>query len=531
MIPLNVFPTEFPVGLTTGKYPPYAILSDTKLKDLEMWSDGTSGTHGVFAPTNYASTEQTLITNNNTALAAIFSTDDNSYTSAGTKKKILGNYFNTYRSISKASIYSDELFATTTTLASSTTDHQDILEIGTDKILVVFADSADSNKLKGYICTLSGKSTVTAGTVFTIDTTATCIYPRIAKLADDKFVVAWGVGNTIKTAVATVSGTTPTFGATANATTNSSEFNGICKLDTDKFALTFVDNTSNKINGIAATVATTTITYGSAVQIYGGDADPAYGGSSDATTRGRNCTIQLGTDKMFTIWGQATGTTTRHAVCTFSGTVLTAGTSNTIANADINYNQPLEAVKVDTDKVMVIGGTSTAVNAVVITVSGTTTTVGTTKAITSASTLVSRHMIVKSSSEVLVMVNALISGSYVTYANILRVSGSTITTTDSVSPTVGGGTLPTGGCFLQTTNYTVGFGRRSTGTVSVAAIRHLSVTIAVNGSTAITGTTVPFFDFVSINKEAVGRKLYMSVTNANAFTQNIVFSKLYANVE
>jgi len=72
--------------------------------------------------------------------------------------------------------------------------------------------------------------------------------------------------------------------------------------------------------------------------------------------------------------------------------------------------------------------------------------------------------------------------------------------------------------------------RRSEG-VGVHAVRHMSVTIDVNGSNAITGTTVPFFDFVAINKEAVGRKLYMLVTNANAFTQNIVFSKLYANVE
>jgi len=526
MLTINATPFKSPIGLSTGKYTPYAVLTDNKCVDLDTWSDGTSGTHGLLYPINYATTEQTLINTNMTAAQGIFTIDDNSYATTATKKKILGNFYNEYKNVSRVGLFLDDMFANSTTLNASTGARR-IVEIATDKVAVVYIDSADSSKCKVLIVELTNNGTATAGSVYTLDNTAICYTPNVVALGTDKFVATWGRSNTQHASVCTVSGTVVTVGSAASATTNSSSPNGIVKLDTDKFAMSFVDNTSSNMEVIAATVSGTTISFGTKATVLTGTGTPFVGGNS---TQGCRSMQQLDTNKIFLIWNETS--TYNYCAITFSGTTPTIGTNSTLSNSSFQTVQRTDTALVTTNKVVVVGGTATATNAVIISFSGTTASAGTiATALTTVSTMYSRSVIARSSTDILVACVATISSSTGLYANQLSVSGNNFTRGDmhNVVPfttTVYGNTL------IQTTNYSVMVASAAASlSIRMYAVRHGNVTITVNGEAFATSSSVKLLSYIGSPVAIGGRKVYLAITNNNAFTQSIPMGYVYANVE
>jgi len=526
MIPFDT-PSRQAIGLTSGKYPPYAVLVDSKAKDADAWHDDTSGTHGWLYPTNLATAEQTMVNANVTAIKSYCPQDDNSYTASATKKKILGNYFNNYKNVSRVGLFVDELYASPQTInGTAANNDRDVCEIDTDKVAFVYLSSGGID-LKVRIATLSSLGTWTLGTETQLDASANCNSPRITKLSAGVFVVGYYDSNTVKARVVTVSGTTPTIGASANATTNSNKFNGICKLDTTKFAMTFIDNTSSDIEGIAATISGTTITFGTKATIFTGTSAVTSGNMD----KGRYSTVQVATDKFFTIWAE-NNTQPYYNCITVSGTTLTVGTEGQLTDADFNYNQTLQAIQVTTDKILVLGGTSTATNGILISYSGTTATVGSaTTIMTAASSYSSRTLILQSSSKVLVVSHATIGGVTGAYANELQIAGTIIIKGDTHLVASGSTSRYD---FIQTTNYTVAI-TASSG-LSAVAVAHSTVTITVKSGAATAATfatsqPVKLLTYFGGPSNVTGRKVYMTVQNNNAFTQNIVFGNVYANVE
>jgi len=517
-------PFKNPVGLTTGKYPPYAILTDSKACDAERWSDDTTGTHGLLYPTNYASTEQSLINTNMTALKAICSPDDDSYASSATKKKIWGNFYNAYKGIQRIGMYVGGM-STNSQVVFASNVQNDLCEIATDKVALVYVDSSDSDRLKVKIATLSGSGTWTLGSAVTLDSTASANEPRIAKLGTDKFVVGYRNSSTTKAVVVTVSGTTATAGTPANATTNSGAFNGICKLNTDKFGMSFIDNTSNDIEGIGATVSGTTITFGSKATIYTGTSSQITGPGSNLA--GKSGTTQLNTDKMFVIWAEAS-TAPYYAACTFSGTTMTAGSAGQLTNSEFNYDSKTDVKQIDTDKVMILGGSSTLCNGVVITYSGTIATVGSTAQIgPSISSFDGRSILVQSTTKVLLVLHGAVSSVSGTYANEVQIGGRTLIKGDTHMVEQGSTAFQN---FIQTTNYTV-CQNNPNSSATVYMCRHGSVTLTVNGTAFATTATVPLLAYLGSSQSVKGRKIYLSIQNNNAFTQSVYMGNVYANVE
>lgn len=526
MFNLNTVPNKNPIGISTGKYTPYAALTDSRCIDLEPWSDGSTGTHGLLYPVNYATTEQTLINTNITTVQGMSALDNNSYTASATKKKILGNYYNNYNALSRVGMIVDELASNGTTVNAST-GARCAVEIDTDKIFVVYIDSADSSKVKCLVADLTANGTVTAGSVYTIDATASNYTPNVAKLGTNKVVVTYGRSSTQIAAVCTISGTVVTVGTPANATTNSSTPNGIVKLHTDKFAMAFRDSTSSDMEIIAATVSGTTISFGTKANVLAGTASAFPGGDS---TQGRNSMQQLSTDKIFLIWSEASAY--NYCAITFSGTVPTVGSNSTLSNSSFLTNQHTDTVLLDTDKVLVLGGTATVTNAVVISFSGTTATAGTiATALTTVSTMYTRSVIYRSASKVIVACVATISSTTSLWANELTISGVSITKGDTHQTSAFTASVFAGSLF-QTTNYTVALGSISASLdVRVYAVRHGSVDITINGDTFVTNAVIPLFGYVGASTPALGRKNYLAITNKNAFTQSIPLAYVYANVE
>lgn len=143
--------------------------------------------------------------------------------------------------------------------------------INTDKWAISYNDEDDANTGKSSVCTWNG-SAISCGTP--IDFSATNYYPRyigITKVADDKFLTVFESQDDADgyAVVATVSGTTPSFGTVATLTSNNPTRLFVCSPheDTDdRFVAGFRDEGDSGNGKVrAGTISTTTITFGTEV--------------------------------------------------------------------------------------------------------------------------------------------------------------------------------------------------------------------------------------------------------------------------
>ena len=141
------------------------------------------------------------------------------------------------------------------------------------KIAIAYYDDFASNEGKCIIATISG-TTPTFGSIVEFESGATN-YCSIAALTDSKIAIAFqddGDSDKGKCIIATVSGTVPSFGTTVEFEAGITSYISICTLSDSKIAIAYRDVTdSNKGKCIMATVSGTVPTFGSAVEFEAGD--------------------------------------------------------------------------------------------------------------------------------------------------------------------------------------------------------------------------------------------------------------------
>jgi hypothetical protein len=171
---------------------------------------------------------------------------------------------------------------------------------------------------------------------------------EVAYLDTNKFVVCYADGVAGQCRAATVSGTTITWGTEvefdADIVTPQSLL-GVCRLDTNKFAVAYGDSSAGDSGYTrAASVSGTTISFGTAVQFDAGDAESI------------GCT-GVSTGKYLVVYNDETNSDTGTGVaCTIDAATppaVTCGAENDYAATDYQsrYNR---AAKIDTDKFVAV---------------------------------------------------------------------------------------------------------------------------------------------------------------------------------
>lgn len=198
-------------------------------------------------------------------------------------------------------------------------------------------------------------------------------YNNLALIDTDKVIVLgrFGAGNNYGyVTVCTVSDVTITAGTPVQFTASTYSINkgDICKIGTNKAFIIYQDsNATNQMRGRACTVSGTVPTFGTEVNV----------GSAATFTQ---CYVQQDTtDKVLVVryyidklWA---------TVCTISGTTITAGTETEIPYYASSQQGLTNFLVYDTGKAIIFAHPSAPKNAILISWSGTTITIGNTKKI------------------------------------------------------------------------------------------------------------------------------------------------------
>lgn len=239
-------------------------------------------------------------------------------------------------------------------------------EISTNKFAIAYVDQGDGSKGKVVIGSVSG-TTISWGTIATFynsTITSDMLTLGLCKIDTDKFAISYaGASNDGFVVVGTVSGTTITLGSAVEYNTGDSECPSACSIDTDKFVTVYNDEDAGNVGNVCVcTVSGTTITNG-----------------AETTFEGqlwRNGCCKLDTNKFLAVYGDAADSYKAKACAfTVSGTTPTPGT---IVQLDSNGASWASCAQLDTNKAVAVwrDNTDTSVRAAICTVSGTTITKG-----------------------------------------------------------------------------------------------------------------------------------------------------------
>ena len=237
-------------------------------------------------------------------------------------------------------------------------------QIDTDKYVVVYMDVGDANAGKARVATVSG-TTITWGAISEFEADVSFSgQPGVCKLDTDKFVVVYASGTNGDDGyarVGTVSTRTISWGTIDEFETGSTQFLSCCQLATDKFAIIYNDRGNSDLGtACIVTVSGDTLSPGSPVAF-----------EDSFTGYGTSCT-KLDTDKFVAVYLDL-GDSYKIKACAFtvSGTVPTPGT---IKDIDTNTCSWPDCAQLDTDKFVATwqDDTSSAGEMRICTVSGTT---------------------------------------------------------------------------------------------------------------------------------------------------------------
>ena len=309
------------------------------------------------------------------------------------------------------------------------------------------------------------------------------------EIGGDKFVmIDWDTTgtDTLNATIGTVNNSVMTLAlgtSVAVTTTFNTTINdySVCKLDTDKFIVFYVNDASGSvIKYRVGTVSGTVITFGTEATV-----DTLSGGVDSFHS------TSLGTNKGVIFYAGTTPSQTKVTVFTTSGTVATFGTPHTVgtnvqANAVNDTNSTIQ--KIATDK-FAICASSNDVYAQVFTCSGTTITAGTELQIANPATSTTIRFITSPNTDVFVLAYATpFTG--ITYAIACTVSTTTITAGTPLNTLIG---TPSIGIFVESTtslmcvssSNTRGFTRISLSGTTLAIVSYINTT-SQNTQTVIT---------------------------------------------
>ena len=158
-------------------------------------------------------------------------------------------------------------WGTVETLSANTCQSTRITSPDTDKIVVAYVD-VTSVDARVNVCTISG-TTITAGSPSTFNSGSTT-HNQICSPDTDKIAVSYkdsADSNKGKVNIATISGTTPTWGGEDTFNNAATDNTDICVIDTDKIVVAYKDG-NDLDHGYArvATISGTTPTWGTATK-------------------------------------------------------------------------------------------------------------------------------------------------------------------------------------------------------------------------------------------------------------------------
>ena len=253
-------------------------------------------------------------------------------------------------------IYSDAdiTYGTASEFEAGATKYISVAQLSANKFVVGFIDESAGNKGKARVATVSG-TTITWGAVSEFESAGFMSpFPTnqpvsIAKLDTDKFVVGFDAEMPFtkgKARVATVSGTTITWGAESEFISDDIKegYISVAQLDTNKFVVGFIDESGmdDKGKARAATVSGTTITWGAESEF------------SDTEDISYISIAQLDTNKFvvgFRNYGNIfVGGKGEARVATVSGTTITWGAVSEFESGDTIY---ISAAQLDTNKFVI----------------------------------------------------------------------------------------------------------------------------------------------------------------------------------
>jgi len=218
-----------------------------------------------------------------------------------------------------------------------------LCKLDTDKFVVVYPDDALGDDGFARAATVDDDPdplTIHWGTAKEIET-SDMEQPSACQLGTDKFATAYndeGNSNKVTTSVCTVSGTTISTPGIVVIDDNGGEYSrtACCKLDTDKYAIVYIaDADGDKLKAVVCTVSGTTPSPGDIVTLDANDCTVVVGNNSCG---------QLDTDKFAVSWLDYTDALGETCVCTVSGTTITPGDEQTFNAAAAAYYTALAVI-------------------------------------------------------------------------------------------------------------------------------------------------------------------------------------------
>jgi hypothetical protein len=264
-----------------------------------------------------------------------------------------------------------------------------VYDTANDKVVVAYKDTADSQKGKAVVGTVSG-TTISFGTPVNFEGSDSTTYVKAAYDPDQgKVIITWNSNSTghHKAIVGTVSGTTISFGSPVTYEASAGvNFGIVYDTSNDKAVLTFKDGSnSNYGTAIVGTVSGTSISFGTKAVIKSQNLFQV-GSVFDSTN---NKVLISYTQDL----GGASSDTSELVVGTVSGTSISFGTALQFL-AGQAYNQSLAHDTSSGKNVLVYRdiNNSSYGTAVVATISGTSVSIGTAVVFNAATTQASNVM-------------------------------------------------------------------------------------------------------------------------------------------
>ena len=148
------------------------------------------------------------------------------------------------------------------TFESATTNWVSICKVNSTKVAIAYSDAGNSNYITCVIATTDGSS-FTIGTPVVI-ASEVGQYTSVCLTSTDKIAVCYNTGTNGKCAIATISGTTPSFGTAVSYNSGEAKYNSVIAVDTDKIAVSYEDSGNSSYGTcIVATISGTTPSFGS----------------------------------------------------------------------------------------------------------------------------------------------------------------------------------------------------------------------------------------------------------------------------
>lgn len=290
-----------------------------------------------------------------------------------------------------------------------------------------YGNSSSNYFLYGVVVTIDG-ATITAGTDTQLSSVAyTGDQVSVVALSENKVFIAHQYGSTSNGSylygmVCTINGTTITAGSD-KAINGSTTYTG-CKISAELVSdnTVFIAHSRNDtyyLYGIVCTINGTSITIGTDTQLYN------TGGTAYAIS-----TTKLANNKIFIANSYQSSYYLYAIVCTISGTTITKGTSKAL-NSSTSYTGEVVSVTALSENAVLVahnyGSSDSYLYGMVCTISGTTITVGTETALESSTKYSGKKISVLtlSSSKALIVHSS--TSSYYLYAMFVSINGTTIT--------------------------------------------------------------------------------------------------------